>query len=925
MACPRSGSPLLGRRVLFASTSLSPLLSRTGFIALAPLLLLAISANAAPAPVHLRNPYFAITLRSTGISSLGVDPKGHGHYGAAQFTQGILPALWQATAETHVTGGGTKGEIAPLAVQRDASFTIGGLGERNPVMLLPGATLSQTVTIAAHEELDSVAARLPTWNSKTSGVTIRLYRGDSLLAERHLTNLVDNAYDEIKPGAPQGPGEYRVEISNPIGTVGWWTYPKSPVASGSASANGKPDTGFRLMNIAATREVGAGSLRFTLRGSTLYIDARVTKSDASSPLGADNRMTWLWTTTWTKAGYDCSPKAGVVFTRFFTNSQRYMPIQQLKRRDNGGIRFDAPGCDWIEMDGTQTADLRVKASSLHLSWAMTDHAMTMNFETPTHLDSVGAISAHWHLSALPLGDHLPPSFPRFAFSDPTLTNDANHFYWERNFTYGSPADPAAAFFDWSAIMRSWVAGVRDGEMHQLETYPMTPDGYVYTYRNDIGWPLRPTATTDTRHSDTNARFILACWRYWRWTGDKKFLKAVSGRLRAAMRYQLNQMDGKSGLIVSVSKDVQGRLGDQSDNYWDILPFGHLDAYDNIVYYASLHAMAQLDSALGRKSDVDYAALAKKAKSRYNAVFWDNAKGRYIGCVDINGVKHDYGFTFVNIEALYYGLGDAAKAKQIYHWMETEPTSSGKADTYTKFVFAPRASTIHNPRWDKKLPHVTLPGVTPPWWVSWWAGTPYGAQCQDGGAILYVSYFDLMVRLRYFGIENAWKRWSEILTRYRLPDHLCGGSPLYTGETNQQENAGSVGVDYPFAESGMVPCFLLYGVIGVDATDKGLAITPRLPKELDYAEVSGVNWQGAALSIRATRTTVTISGTDKGGRAVKKSYAIPKSGMVVVMPIENSMPIPDGMRRASESPAVGGDGREPQRARRGSAPARQATR
>jgi hypothetical protein len=153
--------------------------------------------------------------------------------------------------------------------------------------------------------------------------------------------------------------------------------------------------------------------------------------------------------------------------------------------------------------------------------------------------------------------------------------------------------------------------------------------------------------------------------------------------------------------VTVSKDVQGRHRDQGNNYWDILPFGHLDAYANTAFYASLPAMAEMEAKLGGKPLTDYAVLQKKAHQRYDETFWDEKKGRYIGCVDVDGKRHDYGFTFVNLEALYYGLGDAVKARRIYHWMETEPTSSGKADTYSRFRFAPRATTIHNPVWDDK--------------------------------------------------------------------------------------------------------------------------------------------------------------------------------------------------------------------------------
>ncbi len=250
-------------------------------------------------------------------------------------------------------------------------------------------------------------------------------------------------------------------------------------------------------------------------------------------------------------------------------------------------------------------------------------------------------------------------------------------------------------------------------------------------------------------------------------------------------------------------------------------------------------------------------------------------------MDVDGKRHDYGFTFVNIEALYYGLGDAEKARRIYRWMESEPTSSGKADTYTRFVFAPRASTIHNPMWGENAAAEGRDSSIPPWWVSWWKGTPYEQQCQDGGAILYISFFDLMVRLRYFGPENAWKRWEAILGRWRLPDRLCGGAPLYTGEKPQQEDAGQVGVDYPFPESGMVPCFLLYGVIGAKATPDGLCITPRLPRALPWAEVRRIDWRGKPLAVRVTPGGVAIEWYGSDGRTERRTFRLPAGGSLLI--------------------------------------------
>jgi hypothetical protein len=762
--------------------------------------------------IRLRNPFYEVVLGKDGnITRLRTDPAGTGRIKATEFTRSLRLENWEAVRETRLAGSATRATLGPLRVWQPQSLvTADPAKTTRPDKISPGDTLAQTFTVPEGTVFDAVTVRIPTWNTKTSGATLRLFDGTRLLAERRLTNAVDNTWQEIRPKTAQGPGLYRVEVSDAVGEIGWWTSPGDTYAAGQALRNGAPETADRALRIASRQAIGDGTLRVSLDGASLTIDTEVKPAAAlTSPAPKD--LAWRWQTTWTKRGYDCTPKAGVVFGRFFTDNQRYMAAAQLKRRDNGGLHF--ADSRWIEMEGTESADLRLEGDKLAMHWEMSENTLSMRVDTAQNTEAkTGRLRSRLRVTTLPRVDSVPPTYPRFAFSDERLTEDTNRFWWERAFSYPSPALPAA-WFEWMAITRAWVGGpARDGEMRQLESYPITTEGYVHTWRQDVGWPLRPKPTTDTRHADTNARFILACWRYWRWSGDDAFLRRQADRIRHAMRYQLRELHGSEGLIVTQSKDIQGRHQDQGNNYWDILPFGHLDAYANAVFYGSLEAMDEMETALAgsRESYIppDYGALRRKAHVRFDTVFWDDAKGRYIGCVDVDGNRHDYGFTFVNIEALYYGLGDAEKAKRIYRWMETEPTSSGKADTYTRFVFAPRATTLHNPMWKPDAPPAELRDPAKPWWVSWWKGTPYEEQCQDGGAILYVSYFDLMVRLRYFGPDNAWKRWQEIIGRYRLPDRLSGGAPLYTGEKPQQEDAGQVGVDYPFPESGMVPasCF-----------------------------------------------------------------------------------------------------------------------
>ena len=828
-------------------------------------------------PATLQNPYATLTIDSVQLVGLNVDPSGQAGFSSRSFAKSLKPEFWETSPDTKVHIDGNTATITGLAVWDNYRLASAGRTD-DPARLEPGQTLAQSFTVPPDVQFDTVTVKLPTWNTSTSGATISLYRGTELIAQRGMTNVEDNSWQPIKSPTTCGPGDYEVRLTDPVGTIGWW--------SGSE----------RAFSVNATRSIGRGTLIYCLDGSTIRVRAEVaTKLDFKS-------LPWRWRTTWTQSGYDCTPKSGTLFSRFYTDNQRYMCVEQLKRRNNAGLQFDA--CKWIEMDGTADADLLLEGSGLHLHWEMSPREMSLRFDSPIKQDGETLVS-EWSLTIKPRKDDVPDIFPRFICSDRAMEADLNRLWWDRGFSYPSPGSGSIEWAEWAALQWTWMGGdPRAAGMRMVSNYPMTDEGYVHTWGATIGWPL--VKDRDTRHFDTNARYILASWRHYLWSGDIDFLQGQSDRLRKAMKYQLEVLKGNEGLIVTPEIKT-GRHEDLTNNYWDILPFGHLDAYANAYFYGSLSAMEQIESALGTTPLTDYAALREKAHRRYDEVFWDEKEGRYIGCVDIDGVRHDYGFTFVNLEALYYGLGDAAKAARIYHWLETGTSSTGEADIYSKWIFAPRATTIHNPMWGPDAPESEksdstplvlsaegegrdssplvlsaerIEGRRPPWWTYWWKGTPFGDQCQDGGAILYTSFYDLMDRSRHKGADDAWRRFGEIIDRYRMPDRLCGGTPLYRGENPQQEAAGAVGVDLPFPESGLVPCYYLYGVIGVEPTPDGLRIRPNLPISLDYAGVRGLDWRGAKLNIRATAMSVEIDGVNAEGKPYKATHGISPGGSVL---------------------------------------------
>lgn len=834
---------------------------------------------------ELTNEY--IYLRIGDKPVLRFDPKGKGKY-SENVVKNFLPN-WFITKPQKVGRGKDelilKGITYCQPVRKEVERTGNEFAE------LLKTSLGQSFHLP-NIFLRKVEVLIPTWGTTDSSLTLILRKGGpdgEVIASKRLENVPDNSWQGFSFYPPLPPDDYYIQISEPKGMIGWWSTRDDRVPWGKAYKDGVQIAEVdRIIRIEGWEKSGSADVRFRLQKSQLLIEAKIK--------GVPGWIYFPISTPWKKSGYDISKESGVLFKRFFTSLGQYYPVEQLKRRAHSDPNI-VP-CDWIRATGTGNYDLSFSGSGISLSWTMDEDTMHFHFYTiPTIKED--SMLASFKISVYPSSGWLPDFFPRFRSSNPRLDALLNRFFYERAFTYPPGGGGSPTWKEWDALIRDWTSSpLKEGEKRNLEAIKIDEDGYVYTWGDLKGWPLWDQSIYDTRHFDTCAKLILGVWRWFCWTGDEEFLLSQIGRLRMAMNYQLRDLQGENGIIITNSKNVLGRHDDLSSNYWDILPFGYKDGYCSIYFYASLQAMKEIEAYLekkgikGEKYELRrpasyYDELMKKAKKEYNRNFWDEEKGRYIGCIDVDGVKHDYGFTFLNMEALAYGLGDEEKARRIYHWMETEPTSSGEPDTYSKWIFAPRANTIHNPmRNEPQEPY-------PSWWVLGWFGTPYGDQCQDGGAILYTSFYDLMARTKYLGADNAYKRLWEILERYSLPDKLCGGPPLFRGEIPQQENPGQVGTDLPFPESGLVPTFFVYGIMGINADIEGLKIKPNLPSELRFAEVENLCYKNLPLKIRVTKNSVEIICRKKGYEFhIKKELKPNETFTLSSLPGGRKFPMPE---------------------------------
>ena len=420
---------------------------------------------------------------------------------------------------------------------------------------------------------------------------------------------------------------------------------------------------------------------------------------------------------------------------------------------------------------------------------------------------------------------------------------------------GVLAYPGAEWSEWAAMQVSWIGLKKERDFLHNNLRDMVTDdnGFVWASAAD------PRHLYHSKHAVNNPTYILALHRYFSWNPDPAFWQEkdaqtgepVLAKARRAMAFCLTELQGKEGQLIINFPENDGTEKGHASNYWDAWLFGYKSAYADIFFYASLNAMADIEAWNGSPGKaVEYRTLAKKVRATVQKEFWDEAKGRFIGCIDKNGKTHDYGFTFVNIPAVAYGLASEKQTDSIMKWLVGERIVPGEnatgADIY-RWKFAAVPNTID------------AGAVEPHWWEEWGGAlsvgpggkVPYGGNCQNGGAIFYMSYFDLMARLQWRGPDFAMPFFNQIITGFKKDELRRNPVDIQTGM------AGGFGIIGPFPESGNVPLFYLHGLMGIEPVPDGFVIAPRLPKTWGFAKAT-VHHNGRPVRIACSRGIKKVS-------------------------------------------------------------------
>jgi hypothetical protein len=121
---------------------------------------------------------------------------------------------------------------------------------KDPAELVAEHTLGQSFTIT--EPAVSVGGCFPNWATRGAGMRLSLRRegpSGELLATHQFTNVGDCEWLALQFERPLATGTYYLEMSEPVGKIGWWSPRKDSLAGGQAFADGQPVNGDRTLRI----------------------------------------------------------------------------------------------------------------------------------------------------------------------------------------------------------------------------------------------------------------------------------------------------------------------------------------------------------------------------------------------------------------------------------------------------------------------------------------------------------------------------------------------------------------------------------------------------------------------------------------------------------------------------------------------------
>lgn len=257
------------------------------------------------------------------------------------------------------------------------------------------------------------------------------------------------------------------------------------------------------------------------------------------------------------------------------------------------------------------------------------------------------------------------------------STDRSHPGIYRNWSGGFGFRPELAGFSNNAL--SCNCHLSQYHAADMAVYTGTDDPYP-----SMGELLRYTLEVSLKEGpgygdgyiDNDPSILIALGRVQDAEPDAEWIRAMWPHIRRTTQRMLDGIDD-GGLYVC--RELTGNTGSKnwSSNGWDVVGFGHYDAYGNAQIYRALMNMSAIAAIAGEEH---YAETCRRAsaglKAAYGQSFLNPATGWLAGWKSEDGRLHDYAFTFINFMAICYGLVEGRMARTIIDKLEDRMREMG---------------------------------------------------------------------------------------------------------------------------------------------------------------------------------------------------------------------------------------------------------
>lgn len=444
--------------------------------------------------------------------------------------------------------------------------------------------------------------------------------------------------------------------------------------------------------------------------------------------------------------------------------------------------------------------------------------------------------------------------------------------------------------------------------------------------------LRPSY--DTRQPQFAFQWFESFYNYACYTRDFDALKELMPKARRTMLFFLHCLQGEKGSLsldffhghngigTTINDDgsVTTHPGEGiASGYWDTLALPTMNLESNAYFYTCIKEMAALEEVCETQGFVvesvsiknreiggervtytynssslrllenkvketiekDIRPVLKDGKYVNDGGLWNRKTGRFaLGVREDNGEIIDHGYVLFNEQAIVAGLGKAEQRRSVMEWIdgsrEVEGDLSKGKDIYF-YEFAPRFSTKDCfSQFNFSLAKLNF-GEESAWKTY---GSLFSRQVQDGGAVLWASYYDLVARAQVLGGDNAYSRlegivsWYDKVKRetegegtaffenYYYNVEMYGdnaGEGYFVRQAANVEGAGAIGLDSEFLENSIFVRAIPDAFFGMETSSLDLiSFTHNIPSGVSYLRGDNLRFGKAAYALLETKDGMEIT-------------------------------------------------------------------